>query len=178
MVEKTSALRDGNSWIKILEITEELWKKTMQETLTNVLKLLDASKKLLDIEGDEAICGGLYTYAVEEYGKLLLLRKYIPRNGLVDIKYKDEFRNHSKKFEEAIMNLPKVCKVIGRIGFEEGFEDGFERIDTVADFEARMAVFYTDFDDSGIDLKPRISSDKLKMAMDELRKIANNTTIP
>jgi AbiV family abortive infection protein len=180
MSKKASVLRDKNNrLIENLPITEELWEKTMQEALTRILRLLDASEKFLNMEGDEAVCAGLYTYAVEEYGKLLFLKRYSPIGGLVCIKYKDEFRNHTNKFKISLPNLPKG-KVLARIGFEEGFAEGFQHIDTVANFETRLAIFYTDFDDSGKDLIPipRVDSDKLRIAIDELRKIANATTIP
>ena len=142
--------------------------------------MLDSSEKLLNNGGNETISAGLYTYAVEEYGKLLFLKRYSPRKGLVKIKYKDEFRDHYEKFNIAVQNLPNECTKISRIGFEEGFENAFEHKDIAADFEARMAVFYSDFQDSGKELMlvPPIDKDKLRTAITKLRTIALAATIP
>lgn len=165
---------------KYLEITEELWKKAQQETLSGIVALLDSSKKLLENGGNEAICAGLYSYAVEEYGKILLLKQYNPTNEKVKIKYKDEFTKHEDKFDTAIRKLPKECVNLRRTGFEEGFENGFEHKEIIADFESRMAIFYSDFDDSGIEIKsvPPIDKDKLKNAIEKLSIIAFGMNFP
>jgi AbiV family abortive infection protein len=179
-MEKISVLKDKEGrWVETLLITEDIRRKAMREALARVLRLLDASENFLDMHGDEAVCAGLYTYAVEEYGKLLFLTRCSPKGGSVDIKYRGEFRNHREKFKIALSNLPKG-RVLARIGFEEGFEEGFEHIDTVTKFETRLAVFYTDFDDSGKDLIaiPIVNSERLRIAINELRKTTMATNIP
>jgi len=167
---------------EFIELTEELWKKVMQETLSRIMTLLDSSENLLDNGGDKAVCAGLYTYAVEEYGKLLCLKQYKPVSGKVKIKYRSEFRFHPKKFSEAIQNLPKDC-----INLREGIFDPkifdpaiFDTEDVIADFESRMSIFYTDFTDSGAEIKsvPFIDGNKLKAAIGELRTIISKTIIP
>ena len=55
-----------------------------------------AAKGLLDI--DKEVAAGLYIYAVEELGKLLLLEKIKRKNGRYDISYRKEFLNHDVKF--------------------------------------------------------------------------------
>lgn len=74
----------------------------MQETLNGIFALLDSVERLLQNGGNEAIAAGLYMYAVEEYGKLLLLKNYRPSSGKVTIGYKNEFRNHKAKFDIAV----------------------------------------------------------------------------
>jgi len=74
--DMTNPLKDSkNRWVKYLIITEDLRNKTIEITHQRILKLLDSAQILLDNGGHLAICAGLYTYAVEEYGKIVLLRK-------------------------------------------------------------------------------------------------------
>jgi len=74
--DMTNPLKDGkNRWVKYLIITEDMRNKTIEITRQRILKLLDSSQILLDNRGTVTICAGLYTYAVEEYGKIVLLRK-------------------------------------------------------------------------------------------------------
>jgi len=170
-------LKDKNgNWVRILEITEELWKKMMQETLNGVIKLLESAQRLLDSGGNEAICAGLYSFAVEEYGKILLLKKCTQSCGKVKIKYKNEFRRHDAKFDIAIKNLPDECIKIHEAAFKkEDFEpEDFDTEDVAADFEARLALFYSDFTDLGDGVKsiPLVDKERLKKAISQLRTIA------
>jgi len=161
-------------WVKILEITDELWKKMMQETLAGVFKLLESADKLLDNGGNEAICAGLYTYAVEEYGKILLLQQYNPSGGKVKIEYRDEFRDHEAKFGAAIKYLPDGCTKL----YESAFSQDFDT-DQVADFEARLAIFYSDFTESGDGIMPVPPANKshLRKAINKFKTIALGTII-
>jgi AbiV family abortive infection protein len=180
MTALASVLKDKNdNWVKKLPITEDLWKKTMQETRNRILRLLNAAEKFLDVAIDEAVCAGLYIFAVEEFGKLLILKQSLSTtNGIVEIRYKNKFRSHKAKFKKALANLPKECKIL-RTGFEEGFEEGFEYIETVTDFKARLTIFYTDFTDDGKDLTtiPIVSLDQLKITIGKLREITKATSI-
>ena len=54
-----------------IEITDNQWKQICDLTYNNILKKLDSAKFL--INNDSEIAAGLYTYALEEFGKLLLL---------------------------------------------------------------------------------------------------------
>lgn len=173
-------LKDKKGWVKILEINEKLWKEMMQATLQGIIKLLESVERLLNNGGNEAICAGLYTFAVEEYGKLLLLGNYSPSSGKVQVRYKDEFRNHTEKFRIAIEHLPKECTRLYEAGFSDDFENGFEKIRVGADWEARLGIFYCDFTNSGDGIKPVPSVDKgrLKKAISQFETIALGTTIP
>lgn len=175
-------LKDKNGkWVETLEITEDLWKKMMQETLNGVFKLLDSAEKHLDNGGNEAICAGLYTYAVEEYGKILLLQQYKPSSGKVKIKYKNGFRNHVAKFSMAINNLPDECITLRQGVFVSGiFDPKIFDAGQIADCEARLAIFYSDFTDTDDNIKPVPSVDKnrLKKAINQLRTIALGITFP
>jgi len=166
-------LKENGEWIKILGITEDLWKRIMQKTLEGVFRFLESTEILLDNEGNEVICAGLYTHALEEYGKFLALKQSDCVAGKVRIEYKDKFRDHTAKFRLAIENLPHECTIIGVIGFEQGFEQGFEREEIVSDLEARWGAFYTDFVDSGDDIKsaPPVDKKILKNALNKFRVI-------
>ena len=50
---------------------------------------------------DKDIAAGVYVYAVEEFGKLLLLEKLAVLDGMRRVMYKDGFVNHNKKFKTA-----------------------------------------------------------------------------
>jgi AbiV family abortive infection protein len=140
---------------------------------------LESAEKFLDNGGEIAICAGLYTYAVEEYGKLLLLNKCKPSGGMVEIRFRDWFRNHTDKFNIANENLPDECKTLHKGAFSRAFRSQDFDTETVADFEARLAIFYSDFTDRG-DIKrvPSVDKDLLKKAINKLTTIAFGTTIP
>ena len=162
-------LKENGEWIEILEIADDLRKRMMQKTMVQVFKLLESAEILLDNEGGEIIGAGLYTYAIEEFGKFLVLKKSARINGKVSIKYRNEFRKyHHVKFRLAIDYLPRECTEIGVVGFEQishaqRFEEGFEEKAKISDFKARMGVFYTDFTDSGDNIKPTPVVDKARL---------------
>jgi hypothetical protein len=52
---------------------------------------------------DEYICAGVYTFVLEEFGKLTLLAQYPKmKNNKREIKYANEFMNHEAKFAAAL----------------------------------------------------------------------------
>ena len=175
--DMTNPLKDGkNRWVKNLIISEDLRNKTIEIALQRILKLLDSAQILLDNGGPVTICAGLYTYAVEEYGKIVLLRKSRKIDGHVRVKYKQGFRDHNTKFRFGIKNLPSACITL-RIGaFDSNVFDPkiFDTETVIADFKSRMSVFYTNFLESGINIEsvPLVSEQKLKIAILTLRKIA------
>ena len=161
-------------------VTEEAWRKIMPEIVRRSITLLESSEKLLDSNGNGAVCAGLYMYAVEDYGKLLLLKKYQPVNRTVNITYKEEFCKHPVKFNEATKSancLPKDCVNLSRGLFDPAI---FDTKNTKVESEARMAIFYTDFNDKGDGIVPipPVEKNKLKNAIGKLRTIIIQTTIP
>ena len=44
----------NGKWVETLDISEELWKRIMQETLNGIVKLLGSVEKLMHNDGDEA----------------------------------------------------------------------------------------------------------------------------
>ena len=166
-----------------MEITERLWNELKKNTLSGILRLSDSADILLSSNGDVAICAGLYTYAVEEYGKLILLSGCILENGKVDINLKQLFygrKSHDFKFEAALNKLPDECKHIG-VDFWAGyFPKGWwgglfpDERSVVAGFKARLAIFYCDLDDSKKAIKPvpLVGRKSLKTAIEKFKTIA------
>ncbi len=167
-------LKDGkNRWVKYLIITEDMRNKTIEISRQRILKLLDSSQILLDTGGTVTICAGLYTYAVEEYGKIVLLRKSRKIDGHVRVNYKKGFRDHNTKFRLAVKKLPNECTTLRISPFNPKCFD----IETViADFKSRMSVFYTNFLESGVTIEsvPLVSEQRLKIAIVTLRKIVED----
>ncbi len=171
-----SPLKDSkNRWVKYLIIKEELRNKTIEIVRQRILKLLDSAQILFDNKGNVEICAGLYTYAVEEYGKIVLLKKSRKIDGHAKVKYNKGFRDHYTKFRLGIKNLPLECTTL-RIGpFDSKIFDPkiFDTETVIADFKSRMSVFYTNFSESGANIEsvPRVDEQKLKIAIVTLRKI-------
>jgi hypothetical protein len=63
-----------------VDISENQWKEMMQLVLDGVFQKLNAVKNMQTI--DMYIAAGIYIYAVEEFGKLLLLKNANVSNGI------------------------------------------------------------------------------------------------
>jgi hypothetical protein len=57
---------------KIIDIEEDLWKQSIKNTCEGIVKKLQSARKLLEFDKD--ISAGLYSYALEEFGKMILLK--------------------------------------------------------------------------------------------------------
>ena len=99
-----------------------------------------------------AAAGGLYTYALEEYGKLLLLDSLPEKGGIVSVPLLEMFRRHGKKFGAALDSLPEECRLLGggptgpRLPCAEPLE---------ATFPGRTSMLYTDIGRNGEPSAPR-----------------------
>ncbi len=79
--------------------------------LDKVIDILNNVKILCKNSGSEIITLSLYTFAIEEYGKYLLLKKCFENNinqDKIDVDTKI-FRAHKLKFDAAINDLPEEC---------------------------------------------------------------------
>lgn len=176
-------------------LLEKNWQSITSDTLWKILSLLDASRTLIsDIEEDEnevimisvggnpTVSAGLYTFAVEEYGKYLYLKSLKPIDEKYHIDYSNEFTNHRKKFGRALSNLPDACKLLnlgekGDMGFyEPDFHD-----DIIANFETRLRIFYSDFDAYFANKIPKqeppVNIKLLKIGIEKLYEIVNSENI-
>ena len=62
--------------VECLEIEIELRDKMVSHIQNAIIRNLEAIQKFLQIPGYEDICAGLYTYALEEFGKMLYLKSF------------------------------------------------------------------------------------------------------
>ncbi|MCH7560930.1 MAG: hypothetical protein IIC67_06125 [Thaumarchaeota archaeon] len=161
-------------------ITEEQWlhlKDQTRDTALAILVTCDAILKQMDENHLMepvliAMCTGLYTHSVEEYGKLILLQCHLPVDGKVIINYNDEFKNHKVKFGLALKNMPSSCKTLHSGNFDSrSFSDDFD-IDTTAEWNTRLEIFNTDIDQNGnVKPYPTIDLEKLKQAVNDFQVI-------
>ncbi len=177
-------IKDKNDYaVKSLTITTVLRYEMISTIKKRIIHNLGAIKELLKIPGYENLGAGLYTYALEEYGKILFLKdiKPIPpTNDRIKFKYKPKknksdkksygFLAHDDKFSRVLKdkNFPNSYKVLSKGDFEpndyelEDFEVGL-----IADMEARMALLYADFKDkNSISDPPPVDMDLLEKAVD------------
>jgi len=114
-------------------------------------------------------CFGLYTFALEEYGKLLWLKSLKVKDGMVTIP-KAIFSNHDKKFELALKSkdLPNSCKRVYTTFFKSTSR-GYQSKHTVPNIESRVSIFYADMDSKGYPVRyPRINQSMLEKAINQL----------
>lgn len=179
-------------WVLELTITEELWKQTKIAAKFNITSLLDSASALIAtvIRGTEhsdsktKVCAGLYAYALEEYGKLLLLLECKPANGEVKFGYRNQFRHHRFKIEKASGSLPAECLTIHKGGFRSGpgnFRGGSGNfdVDTKVNWVNRLLIFHTDFRMDGLTLEsPRaVDPPLLEDAVNKLSEIVKNVNV-
>ena len=165
---------------EIVKINKENWRQIVVDSLFNTLSLARSSKLLLkenmkenkDVVFEQPhMAAGLYLFAIEEYGKALILEDYEDSNGKIEVKYRYEFRNHNKKFEKALTNLPKKCKLLYKGSFGRGFGKGFD-IDEFASIENRMSIFYSDLNEKGnVNILPQVDAKKLQDCLKEFIEI-------
>jgi hypothetical protein len=161
-----------------ITISKKQWKELMIITNDGIKKKLSSARKLVDI--DEEISAGLYTYAIEEFGKMMLLKESRLGKGGHIIKYSSEFIRHERKFPAAFDHLQEnryeLCYVLNNKGgfTPEGFSWRSFTIGLLADFEARLSVFYSDlvYDDKKqivLAKIPKVDREMLRNAIDELQ---------
>ena len=170
---------------EFLTINFDTWKKICQDTLFNIHSILESVQILLDKHIEENkqmnleqpfVAAGLYTFAIEEYGKFLILSSITEQNGMFRIKYKDEFREHTKKFKKALENISDECILLNSGGFTNtGFTNtGFDT-KVIADFNTRLGIFYSDFDDTQkVQVLPQVNSDLLSNAIIAFMRLVEN----
>jgi hypothetical protein len=158
----------------------------MQNIRDGILRKVIITRDILSIDKDFA--AGLYIYAVEEFGKILLLRNAKLINGKRRVLYSSEFTNHKIKFETAFDyfqgNGYNACIALTHGGFSTyGFSwKGFS-VGLLANTEARLSIFYSDFvyDDKQniiIEKLPSVDVDLLLKADNELEKAINQLSVP
>jgi hypothetical protein len=165
-------------------ISQDKWNETKRTIRDGIIKKLSAKQNLsIDID----IAAGIYIYALEEFGKLLLLKDCKKVDERYIIKYRDEFVNHLIKFSEAFdylqNNNSDVCIVLNDESSHtyESYSWKIFPKELLAEIEARLAIFYIDFTESKNDKDkdditkiPNIDKNKLNDAINELGSVINN----
>jgi hypothetical protein len=176
-----------------LEIDVELRDKMVSHIQNRIIHNLEAIQKFLQIPGYEEVCAGLYTYTVEEFGKILYLKSFSlspSDSNKTKFPYKMKggkkgtgFLNHYKKFDLALDVLPDTCKILCEGGgfLASGFlSSGFITDDElIADFEARKRVFFADFKrDTKISIEepPKVTKALLEKAVEKFLCCMRNET--
>jgi hypothetical protein len=180
--------RDGGKRREVT-ISDEVWKELRLATYQGMKDKLKASRLILEAGGSVEIAAGLYTFALEEYGKLLILQSSprVQANSNRIIHYASEFTDHDRKFEIAFDNLQKTrheyCYVLNdKGGFSpKSFSWRSFTIGLLADTEARLSIFHSDLkedSEKGIVLQdiPYVLNDYLVRAIEELESVLDATT--
>ena len=116
----------------------------LDEIRARVLKILDNVEILLNNGGDLQICGALYTHAIEEYGKFILIKNSVVSNGICTIDM-TSFKDHDSKIKLAQQNLPSDCFTLKQGSFgKHNFGRSNFSVHEVADWEARLSIFNAD----------------------------------
>jgi hypothetical protein len=181
---------------KEIHLENQDWNNIRKLTRQRIISKLESAKELLNVTGLDDVSAGLYTYALEEFGKLILLDKSEPiaNNTKRKIKYSGEFTSHDREFEAAFDYLQDYspssykCYVLNDEGSNspKSFTWRSFHIGLLANFKARMSIFYSDLsyksNDSGeltneiiIDEMPKIKRKYLLEAIDELSTIIHKT---
>lgn len=169
-----------------IDISEEKWIEAKHIIKNGIIKKLSAAKQ--NIEIDKEIAAGIYIYALEEFGKLLLLKESQSVDGKYIIKYRGEFVDHSAKFSKASDYLQDngygECIVLNDEGCYTSKSYSWKSftIWLLAQTEARLGIFYVDFIESENDkydiLKiPKVDPDKLNNAITKLEEVINTFII-
>jgi hypothetical protein len=168
-----------------IDIPEEHWKEMMQNVLHGIFQKLNAVKSMQNI--DMYIAAGIYIYAVEEFGKLLLLKNVNELDGIRRVIYEKEFLSHTKKFKAAFdylqANRYDACLVLSEgdvVPSDVVWSDAI--IGLLANTGARLSVFYSDFSyDKNLNVivetPPAIDVDFLQKASNELERASREFLI-
>ena len=132
-----------------IEITYEIWNEAKRIIREGIKKKLDAAKKL--IESNKEVSAGLYIYAIEAFGKLLLLDNSKIKDGKGKLNCQNEFVSHDAKFGKAFDYLQEhnynnriLLNDEGSFNPESYSWRSFA-LGLIPKTEARLSIFYIDF---------------------------------
>lgn len=145
-------------------LTEDQVTKGIELCKGRITSLLNDAENICKVVNNSKNAVGLYTIAIEECGKLLLLQDalQVQRNPdgkiALDVEIFGKGKGHTKiKFNRILTVLPDSCKTVGNIvgGFSSAFSDAFQKTkeDISTDFQIRKDIFYVDWDDTKNDWK-------------------------
>lgn len=164
-------------------ISKETWNEAKRLVKNGIIKKLSAAKQ--NIDSDTEIAAGIYIYALEEFGKLLLLKEcQTDINEKYIIKYREGFLSHKFKFCKAFDYLYKhnssECTLLNKGSFSSvSFTSESFTMDLLAQTQARLGIFHVDFESKNEDIKydimkiPNVNNDILNEAIYELNRVIN-----
>lgn len=125
------------------------------------------------------------TYAIEEFGKLLLLKECTIKDGLVDLSpIKKRFFNHEEKYAIAKSHLGKDCIVLydayqDNLMWMNVFDEFYEwERDTEANFDTRLNIFNVGFESDGrVIPSVKIDFDVLNRSAENLYNVLLETNV-
>lgn len=160
-------------------------------------QLCDSASKLMGDDKDLTHAYGLYTFAIEEFGKALYLQEFFINDDNVIQKFRKNIfsgqTSHTLKFKKGLKNLPKECKIT-RVYSVAPFPSGKEyttnfgrgnlkfkflsntRTSLLArstpNFAMRMNSFYVDWNDKQKrwDFNFKVEKNDLKKAVSKFKK--------
>lgn len=173
------ARRSDSSDVRPSRITFEQRDRLRAATLAGIKRILAAASALhksamLDPDrtsGDLLVmAAGLYTYAFEEYGKLLLIEDLEKEGNGVLIPHA-LFHSHDLKFKKAEKEIPEEFRTLRRPLFNRAKLNQLYDMDLQgATFSGRMLSFYADIDSNGNPTQPPTPDPKfLERAIEHLR---------
>lgn len=141
--------------LRNIKISEPVIQQAKDFIKSGIIKKLSIGKKILQF--DKEIAAGIYVYALEELGKLLLLQNCKCNDSKYIINYKEEFLSHKKKFEYSFSYLKskgfEKCIYLYKGSFSSNsFTSSSFTMDLYSNTETRLGIFYMDF----IDIKNNI----------------------
>jgi hypothetical protein len=163
-----------------LDINNTLMEEAVLRIKTGIIRKLAAARKMIDY--DKEVAAGIYIYALEELGKLELLKESQKIENGYQINYKDQFLTHKIKFSKAVKYLQKhdhpECVNIGGSFSKKTFNVTSFTLKLETNTEARLGIFYVDFeiDKTGKAAKklkviPITDERKLRTAIDGLEDV-------
>ena len=163
-------------------ISEDLWKQSKKDTIYGIIKKINTAKEILMM--DKEISAGIYVCALEELGKLLLLKNSKIVNGKYVIKYRNEFINHQVKLWKAYNYLQSKNSYECIVLYDEenySTSDSYAWKKFLSASERVLGIFYSDFSISKKNNKkyeimkiPKIDRNNLKDAINEFENVIVN----
>jgi hypothetical protein len=153
----------------------DLWIKGIRGTIWYLLEsirylLEDLANNQSHKMNTQLTVTGLYTHALEEYGKLVLLNSIEPVGGRIVLdSIRNELRDHNVKMQLALEDLPAECGRVVKGAFDSGaFSSASFQTHNSLDWNTRLDIFNTDIDEFGnVHPTPRIDLNGLEEAIKE-----------
>lgn len=146
-----------------------------ERCLHNALRYLRGARPLVDDLILLPQASILFSFAVEEFGKAILLRRTYERGEMVSKIV--GFYNHKTKLAAAFTEIPSDFLMLHAGAFQtDAFQPGAFDVDRVANFEARMQSMYVDWDErSGTWIGPTdVDQSRLSVSIEGVERFVRN----